>query len=651
MYFKLKRKYVAMIMILFSVLAIIITILSNNFYLGYLMPIVYIVFLSLVVVNLLKKQEVNDEENRRIAKEIKTSLEDNVLDTVYPAAVVDSLGNFFWVNKVFKDLYKDKDLNNNRILAIVKGMDLSKVLECDRRASQHITINDVKYEVYGREIITEAGEEYCLVNFSDVNNKDDGRQSIVFVQVDNLEEIISHIKDEEKPILLAEIEKTITLYAKDHSAMIKKYDTDKYMIVALDSEIDKLIKSNISLLDVVRKANIKSSVDVTLSIGIGRGGETPLINHELAEKALELALGRGGDQIVMKTENDIKIFGGNTAALEKTTKVRARVVAHALRDLIYESSNVIVLGHKNPDMDCLGSGLAMAATVKALGTRCNLVLDSNINSIQIFLDIVKSSGRYDDLIIDYDDANDKINAKTLIIVTDVHSENYIANIDLLKRCDRVVIIDHHRKSMDYVKNALLNYIEVYASSTSELVTELIQYMLENPKITQLEAEGLLAGIFMDTKNFTFKTGVRTFEAAAFLRKMGADTLEVNKLFNNDFESYLAKFEMIKSAEVKEGIAISVCPSSISELALAAQVADELINIVGIECSFVFVEIGGKIHLSARSLGHINVQVIMEALGGGGHRTMAGTRFVNMSVEEAKNKLKKALNEYLRKGDS
>ncbi|MGL4742207.1 MAG: DHH family phosphoesterase [Sarcina sp.] len=649
MYFKLKRKYVAMIMILFSVLAIIVTILSNNFYLGYIMPIVYIVFLSAVVVNLLKKQEVNDEENRRIAKEIKTSLEDNVLDTVYPAAVVDSLGNFFWVNKVFKDLYRDKDLNNNRILAIVKGMDLAKVLECERRSSQHILINDVKYEVYGRKIITEAGEEYCLVNFTDVNNKDDGRQSIVFIQVDNFEEITSHIKDVERPILLAEIEKKITLYAKEHNAMIKKYDSDKYMLVALDSEIDKVIKNKISLLDCVRE--IKASIDVTLSMGVGRGGENPRINQGLAEKALDLSLGRGGDQIVIKTENDIKIFGGNTAALEKTTKVRARVIAHALRDLIYESSNVIVLGHKNPDMDCLGSGLAMAATVRALGVECNLVLDNNINSIQIFLDIIRSSGRYDDLIIDYSEASNKIDDKTLIIVTDVHSENYIANIDLLKRCDRVVIIDHHRKSMDYVKNTLLNYIEVYASSTSELVTELIQYMLENPKITQLEAEGLLAGIFMDTKNFTFKTGVRTFEAAAFLRKMGADTLEVNKLFNNDFESYLAKFEMIKSAEVKEGIAISVCPSTICELALAAQVADELINIVGIECSFVFVKIDGRIHLSARSLGHINVQVIMEALGGGGHRTMAGTRFVDMSVEEAKNKLKKALNEYLRKGDS
>ncbi|MGL4655176.1 MAG: DHH family phosphoesterase [Sarcina sp.] len=646
MYFKLKRVHLVGIMVIFSLVIIINLLLSNNLIAGLVVPVVYIVFLSAIVINLLKKQEINDEENKRIAQEIKTTIENNILDSVYPAAIIDSSGKLFWYNKVFTDIYPEYNLKNNRIVGVVRGIDVNKVLQCDRMASQKLTIQDIKYEVYGKAIVTEAGDEYCLVNFTDVSKaRDEQRQCVVLVEVDNLKEIDSYINQAEKPILLAEIQTRINKYAASVGAMVKKYDYDKYILTMLDSEIEKAIENKFSILDVTR--DLSKSVDITLSVGIGKGEDTPYENQELATRAIDLALGRGGDQLVIKTKDDTEIFGGNSSAMEKRNKVRARVIAHALRDLIYESDRVFIVGHKNPDMDCFGAALGMAHTVKSLGVKCNIILNDDTNSINIFLQTVKAKPEYEGLIVDSTYASNKINDKTLIIVTDVYSESYVGNIDLLNRCDRVVVIDHHRKSMDYIKNTILTYLEVYASSTSELVTELIQYMLERPSLSITEAEGLLAGIFMDTKNFTFKTGVRTFEAAAFLRKMGADTTSVKRIFNHDLESYLARFEVIKSAEVKEGIAISVCPDSLNEVVFAAQGADELINIVGIECAFVFVKVKNKIYLSSRSLGGINVQVVMEALNGGGHRTMAGTQFADISIDEAKNRLKKALNEYLK----
>ncbi|WP_297521712.1 DHH family phosphoesterase [uncultured Clostridium sp.] len=646
MYFKLKRMHLVAIMLIFSLLIIVNLLVSSNLVAGLVVPTVYIIFLSVIVINLLKKQEINDEENKRIAQEIKITIENNILDSVYPAAIIDSSGKLFWFNKVFRELYPDYNLKNNRIVAIVKGIVVEKVLKCDRMTSQKICINDIKYDVYGKSIITEAGEEYCLVNFTDVSTiRDEQKQCVVLVEIDNLKELDAYIDNEEKPTLLADIQRRVNKYANSVGAMVKKYDYDKYILTMLDSEIEKAIENKLYILDITR--DISSSIDITLSVGIGRGGETPYENQEFATRAIDLALGRGGDQLVIKTKDDTQIFGGNTNAPEKKNKVRARVIAHALRDLIYESDRVFIIGHKNPDMDCFGSALGMASTVKKLGVKCNIVLNNDTNAINNFLQTVKAKEEYKGLIVDSHYTSNKINDKTLIIVTDVYSESYVANIDLLKRCDRVVIIDHHRKSTDYIKNTILTYLEVYASSTSELVTELIQYMLDRPNLSITEAEGLLAGIFMDTKNFTFKTGVRTFEAAAFLRKMGADTTAVKKIFNNDLESYLARFEVIKSAEVAEGIAISVCPNSLAEVVFAAQGADELINIVGIECAFVFVKVKSKIYLSARSIGGMNVQVIMEALGGGGHRTMAGTQFTDISVEEAKNRLKKALKEYLK----
>lgn len=652
MYLKLKRGHIVTVMIIFTIIIIVNLAISNSYIVGIVIPIIYILFMSFVVVNLLKKQEVDDDENKRIAQEIKSSIENNILDSIYPAAVINIEGKLFWYNKIFKDLYPNYALKDNRIAAVVRGIDLTKILKCDRENSQRIIIDNVKYDVYGKSIITEAGEEYCLVNFRDTSNlKEDTRQCVMLIEIDNLKELEINISTEEKPILLAKIEKKINDYAATIGAMVKKYDHDKFVLTVLQSKIEQITSEKLGILEITSDIII-DNLDITLSVGIGKDGDTPLDNQELASKAIDLALGRGGDQIVIKSPNDTEFFGGNTKALEKTSKVRVRVIAHVLRELIYESSNVFIVGHKNIDMDCFGSAMGIASVIKSYNIDCNIVLNNDTNAIDTFLNDVKSRPEYKNLLVENAYAMSKINPKTLVIVTDVHSEQYVGNIDLLNKCDRVVIIDHHRKSEDYIKNAILTYLEVYASSTSELVTELIQYMTEVPVITPVEADGLLAGIVMDTKNFTFKAGVRTFEAAAYLKRMCADTVRVKRLFNHNLESYIARFEIIKSAEIEEGIAISACPDNISEIVFAAQGADELINIVGIETSFVFVKVKNKVYLSARSLGNINVQIIMEALGGGGHRTMAGTQFADISIEQAKKILKKTLKEYFikEKGD-
>ena len=653
MYLKLKRIHIVIAMIIFTIITVVNIAVSNSYILGMIIPIIYILFMSLVVINLLKKQEVNDDENKRIAQEIKSSIENNILDSIYPAVVINSEGKLFWYNKIFKELYPNYSLKDNKIVAVVRGLDINKIIKCNRENSQKIIIDKVKYDVYGKAIITEAGEEYYLVNFNDTSNlKMDTIQCIMLIEIDNLKELEIYINTEEKPVLLAKIQKKVNDYAASIGAMVKKYDHDKFILTILESKIESIVSDKFGVLEITSDIVLKDNLDITLSVGIGKGGESPFDNQELANKAIDLALGRGGDQIVIKSENNTEFFGGNTKALEKTSKVRVRVIAHALRELIYESSRVFIVGHKNIDMDCFGAAMGIASVVKGYEVKCNIVLNNDTNAIDTFLSDIKSREEYKNLIVDNTYAMNNIDDKTLIIVTDVHSEQYVGNIDLLNKCDRVVVIDHHRKSEDYIKNAILTYLEVYASSTSELITELIQYMSDKPSIASVEANGLLAGIVMDTKNFTFKTGVRTFEAAAFLKKMGADPIEVKKLFNNNLESYIARFEIIKSAEIEQGIAISACPDNISEIVFAAQGADELLNIVGIESSFVFVKVKNKVYLSSRSSGNINVQIIMEALGGGGHRTMAGTQFADMSIDEAKRILKKTLKEYFikEKGD-
>lgn len=592
-----------------------------------------------------------DDDINYFSKLLDKGIDDNILQFIYPLCLIREDGKIIWCNKLFNTLKPNENDLGNNILSIARGLNLEGTLKNEYN-HQRLNINNKLYDVYATIIEKEDDEYAYLLSFNDITKLIDyekTQEGVMLIEVDNLSEVLGKTDENNKPLLVAEIERTINYYANNLKAMIEKYDTNKYVLSVQDKYIKDEINKQFKIIDEISKIDFGNSIEVTLSIGIGCGGVSPQENYNSAKFAKELALGRGGDQVVIKNGNNIKFFGGNTKEIEKRTKVKARVIARALSELICESSNVYILGHKNPDMDFLGAAMGLSSVVKQLGKTCNIVLNKDNNAIEYYLGRLKDDSRYNDLFTSVEYAMENINEKTLVIIVDVHNKSYICDLPLVYKAERKVIIDHHRRSPDMIENDILNYIEVYASSTSEMVTEIIQYMVDKPNITRIEAEGLLAGIFMDTKGFSFKTGVRTFEAASFLKSLGADTIEVKKMFTDDLNSYLQIADTIKSAEVTDKVAIAIAPENIDTV-IVAKAADELLNISGIFVSFVLGKIENDIYISGRSLGDINIQIILEALGGGGHMNIAGAKISNSTIDEVIVELKKLIEKYLRIGE-
>ncbi|MBB6625386.1 DHH family phosphoesterase [Clostridium gasigenes] len=623
----------------------------DNVFLGSILIVIYILFI-LSGVNNKRKHKSSIEE---LKFNIDEAISENMLNLIFPLVLINRAGDIVWKNTKFEDILK-KDASEANIISVATGLELSRLIDCDKDFYQKIKIENSLYKVYSQEVSINNKQYqdniYAVYfnNMSEFNSVDSTKESIILIEVDNLVEVLETTLDADKPMLVAEVERDINAYAHKLKAMITKYDTNKYVFSVQDKYINQEIKCKFSILESISKIDRGNKLEVTLSIGIGRGGISPQENYNFASAAKELALGRGGDQAAVKNNDKIIFFGGNTREIEKRTRVRARVIAHALKGLIYESSNVFIVGHKSPDMDCFGSAIGIASVVRQLGKPCNIVLNNDINAIEYYLNKIKEDGRYNNLLITSEEANKQLTEKSLVIVVDVHNKSYAQEIAFVEKAHRKVIIDHHRRSPDIIEGAILTYIEVYASSTAEMVTELIQYMVEKPKLSKNEAEGLLAGIFMDTKGFSFKAGVRTFDAASFLRGLGADTIEVKKMFTDDLEDYLMIADTIRSAEVEDGIAIAVAPERLKESFMVARSADELLSISGIKVSFVLAKINDEIIVSGRSIGDINVQIILEAMGGGGHMNMAGTKLTNTTIESAIEQLKDAITKKLRMGE-
>ncbi|GFP78250.1 DHH family phosphoesterase [Clostridium fungisolvens] len=648
-----------MISIIICIILSLIMLFQGYMYFAYILLLITIA-LTIYRLNYSIKSEIKDQDSYDEtveSKEINVTyiVEDFVRETmmlqIYPLVIIKENGEVIWHNKIFEDSFESINYNGEVISSIVRGLELDEIMKLSNGISYKVKLNKRIYEIYSRSLKIDDNENIHLVYFNDITNITEAtKESVMLIEVDNLSEVVKMTEENNGPFLIAEVEKNINLYAQALNAMIRKYDNNKYVLAVPDYNIDSQIATKFDILDKVREINLGNKMEVTLSIGVGRGGNSPAQNHAYAITAKELALGRGGDQAVVKKGEKLSFFGGNKKELEKRTRVRARVVGHALKDLIYESSKVYIMGHKNPDMDCFGAAVGIAAVIRQLGKQCNIVLNNDNRAIEGFLDKIRQIKDYEDVFINSESAVNSIDDDTLLIIVDVHSRGYVLDKNIYEKSKKIVIIDHHRRSPDFIEGALLTYIEVYASSTSELVTEIVQYMLEKPKLHQLEAEALLAGIAMDTKNFVFKTGVRTFEAASFLRRVGADTVDIKRFFSNDLKSYIQKAETIRSAEVVNNIAIAVCPPNVTQTVIAAQVADDLLNITGIQASFVFVKIDRDIHISGRSLGDVNVQVILESLGGGGHMTMAGAKLTDVAIEDAKKILQKAISENLREGE-
>lgn len=593
--------YRSLLILIVVIIFTIILYYFRYFYLASTILIVYLAFKEYLNI----ENEIQNEKMNTLTDEIKANINDNISNMSYPIALIDNEGNILWANKRLKEELNLLDLQEQNILSIGRNLDLHKLLKCDKDLGQRVKIKDTFYSIYANNISGENikyNEAKYLVYFNEVSNLRDlysTRESIMLIEVDNLSEALERTDEANRPMLAAEVEKAINSYSKKLKAMIIKYEYNKYCLSVQDKYINDEINCKFNILDEISNIDRGNKLEVTLSIGIGRGGDNPQENYNNAMTARELALGRGGDQAVIKNNEKITFFGGNTRELEKRTRVRARVIAQALRELIFESSNIFIMGHKNPDMDSLGASIGLWSSIRQLGKNCNIIIDNDITAIDYYMTKLKKDDKYDNLFISSEEAEKNINDKTLLIIVDVHNKGYVNNLDIVERINRKIIIDHHRRSPDIIEGALLNYIEVYASSTSEMVTELIQYMLQKPRIPKIIAEGLLGGIFMDTKGFQFKSGVRTFDAAAFLRSLGADTIEVKKMFTDSLDDYLFISDTIRNAEVHENLAIAVCPSGVNNTVIVARAADELLGISGIDVCFVLCNINDSIIISGR----------------------------------------------------
>ncbi len=582
-----------------------------------------------------------------------------ILNLPLPLTLVDFDGKITWYNSKFSEIVTEDDLIGNEIEEVVADIDVDRLINGEELGD--IKIGDRVYNLLSS--ITEMGESkesrYILMLYwidvtSYAHLKElykDEITNVATIQVDNFDDVMAETKEEKRPFVSSEIESKINLWASRMNGIIKKYQKDKYLVVFKQRYLENLEAKRFSILDDIREIDEGNKIPVTLSIGVGVSGKNLGQLEEHAYSALELALGRGGDQAVVRKQGNFEFYGGKTKAVEKRNRVKARLIAHGLRPIIDGSSKVIIMGHKNPDMDAYGSAIGIYRAVINRGQEAYIVLNEINESIKNIHEVFSDKDEYH--FITSQQAVDLLEEDTLVIVVDTHRPSFTECPDLLRDDTRVVVIDHHRMGTEFIENTVLKYLEPYASSTSELVTEILQYMESKMTIEKIEAEALLAGISVDTKNFTFQTGVRTFEAASLLRRHGADTTAVRQLFQDDLEMFISKSSIVSNAKkVRTEVALSVTHEEIPNIQLAlAQGADELLNIRGITTSFAMgMGADQVIYVSARSLGDVNVQLIVEKIGGGGHITMAGAQLREMTLDEGTEILMNAINEYFEEGD-
>lgn len=575
-----------------------------------------------------------------------------------PMCVIEFNGKITMHNDKFSEIIGRDRLLDENIKDVVGEIDLTKALNDENEMYSEIEYKDKRYSIVYRVIKnrTNSYVDYMMVlywldktDYLNLKEKYINEKTVIgIIEVDGYEEVIKSADEENRPLITADIERVLSTFETESKAAMKRVSKDKFFLVMNREELKKIELDKFEILDKIRHIDHGNTLPVTISMGVGIDGETINDNFKMAVGALDLALGRGGDQVVVKTKDNFSFYGGKSKAVEKKTKVKSRLIGHALREIINQSEDVLIMGHRYPDMDAMGAAVGIYDLCKACGKESNIVLENLNDSIEIFAKKIKKDKYYKGIFINHETAIERCKEDTLVIVLDTHRPNFTECPKLLEISDKVVVIDHHRRGVEFISDAVLLFHEIYVSSTCEMVTELIQYMDENIKINKMTAEGLLAGINLDTKNFAFKTGVRTFEAASYLRKIGADTIEVKKLFNADISDFTTKAEIIQNTKIiNNRICIGYTSSEIDNVnVIIAKAADELLNIRQVEASFVLGQKDGKVFISARSLGDINVHVMMEKLGGGGHIDIAGAQLKNVSLKKAYNMVHEIIEEFL-----
>ena len=573
-----------------------------------------------------RKSEITSYINE-LTINMDSAAKNTLLNSPFPLIIVETDGNVIWRSAKFNKEFASVGINNyiDEITKEIKmDIDNNNVPSVDKE----INIEEKTYHVIGNYVKIKQKDKkktskyMTILYFLDTteNNEllkkyNDSQACMGLIMIDNYEEIIQRIATEERPQVMAEIEKALYDWASETDGVMIKTDRNTFVYVFEQKYLEEMQNDRFSILDKIKEIKTSEKLQITLSIAISNEGNTDYEKYQSAKDAMDIALGRGGDQAVVRLGGKYNFFGGKVQELEKRTKVKARVVAHALEELIKDAENVIIMGHQNGDIDSVGSSLGLYRFAKTLKEDVYVVNDNKSLAISSFIDALKEQEEYEEVIIDKSEALSIINSDTLLIVTDTHKNNYVEVPELLDETENIVIVDHHRKSADFIENATLTFHEAYASSAAELVTEIIEYGTNDIVLNQIEAEGLYAGIMVDTKNFTFKTGVRTFEAAAYLRKYGIDIIRIKKWFQSDLDSYNVIADIVKKAEIiNESIGISEYEEKDKNANLiCAKAADELLTISNITASFVIGNQGDKICISGRSIGDINVQIILEKL--------------------------------------
>lgn len=573
----------------------------------------------------------------------------------FPMAVINVHGRIKWNSPEFREICFENEIIGLNIKNVIDNFDINEIVE--KKNGSFVWKKDTFDYIVNYNVIKdfESGDInvviYLLNNskYSTLKEKyDNSKINLMLIYVDNYEEAVKSVKDELRPIMTANLDSFLIDYFSELGGVIRRYEKGKYLGIIDNKILRSLENDKFSILEKIQSVENAGTIKPTLSIGVGMVGDEIFSKYKESQLAVDMALGRGGAQVVCKNGEQLKFFGGRNSTETQRSNIKARVISQALRRLILESSEVFVMGHKNADMDCFGAGVGILSICKNLGKEAYMILDDVPVTIKnVYEKVSLREKDYVDMMISPDRAYDICKETSLVIMVDNSRRLSSEAPNLLDITKKIVVIDHHRRGKDFVSNAMLTFLEPYASSACELVTEIFYYMFDNVKLEKIIAEALLAGIAVDTKNFYYQTSVRTFESASFLKKFGADSLEVKQLFKDNFNTIKLKSNVISNAiSYKNFICIGVFDKQIDEsMLIAAQSADDLLSVLDIECSFVLTRVNGQIHISGRSLGKISVQLILEKLGGGGHYTSAGAR-LDCTMDEAISKLKFAIDKYL-----
>jgi len=627
--------------------------LEQRFLIGCLILAVIVIMLVLALI--LESRRRNNMKDC-ISQIVKTFGDRNTADILetfpLPVAILQADAALIWSNEKFNDTFENIPAMMP-IHKVITELDWSAVLKSSNGIKTDVHYMKRHYDVRG-DIVNTDDNFSIFLYFIDCTEQEklkeqyqNERLDIAIISIDNYEEIMQKMDDVERQAMLSKVDSYIREWSGKAHGIIRKYERDRYIFVFEHQYLNGYAEKKFDVIDSVRELGEKKKQPVTISIGIGTGG-TLMENDEYARLAIDMALSRGGDQAAIKDDSQYKFFGGKSKEYEKSTRVRTRAIAFALKDMISNAGNVIIMGHINMDFDALGAAIGLQRAVRDLGKTPYIVYD-NSDACRELVAEAREIEEYNGMIIDSFEAVETAMSNTLVIIVDVHRPSMVSCPALLNRSLKVVLIDHHRRSTEFINNCALVYHEPYASSTCEMATELLQYMDEGRNMTQFEAKALYVGLLMDTKNFVMKTGVRTFEAASYLRRYGVEPTSVKSLFCIKQEDYINKAEIVKNTEfIAENTAVSVCRDRIPNVyVISSQAADDMLGIVGVDASFVIYPTDSGVSISGRSLGKVNVQLILEKLGGGGHMMVAGAQIRDKSPDEVKIMLTEAVKEYLK----